>query len=83
MESSEHPLFRMWRDRLDAELEQEAARTARRAVRRAEWKEWYAAWHTYKEHRTTDVRPTARPRWWNVPGWLLYLMRLHSPGRPN
>jgi hypothetical protein len=83
MESGEHPLFRMWRDRLDAELAQEAAWTARRVHREAEWKEWYAAWHTYKERLTAEVSPRARPQWWNLPGWLLYLVRLHSPGRPN
>ena len=55
MESGEHPLFRMWRDRLDAELAQEAAWTARRAHREAEWKEWYAAWHAYKERLTAQV----------------------------
>jgi hypothetical protein len=23
------------------------------------------------------------PRWWNVAGWALYLLRLHAPGRPR
>jgi hypothetical protein len=73
----------MWRDRLDAELAQQTAHAARRAVREAERKEWYAAWHEYKKRYTMEYRGRARPRWWNVPGWFLYLLRLHSPGRPN
>jgi hypothetical protein len=73
----------MWRDRLDAELEQEAVLAARRAFREAEWKDWYVAWHAYKARGAVEVSPQARPLWWNPPGWLLYLVRLHSPGRPN
>jgi hypothetical protein len=83
MESGEHPMFRMWRDRLHAELAQEQSRAVRQAEREAERKEWYAAWHTYKEHRATDPRRMVRPRWWNFLAWLLYLMRLRSPGGPN
>jgi len=83
MEANEHPQLRMWRDRLDAELAQQAAHAARRAVREAEREEWYAAWHEYKKRYAMEYDGPVRPRWWNVPGWLLYLLRLHSPGRPN
>lgn len=83
MENGEHPQFRMWRDRLDAEMAEQAARTARRAFRETEREQWYAAWHQYKKHHAMGSNPVVRPRWWNVPGWLLYLMRLHAPGRPG
>jgi hypothetical protein len=82
LEPQEHPQFRMWQDRLDAEIAQEAARAARRVLREVERQEWYAAWHDYKENRTVVLR-AVRPRWWNAPGWLLYRLRLHAPGRPN
>jgi hypothetical protein len=79
----EHPIFRMWRDRLDEEVVQEEARAARRAVREAERAGWYEAWLAYKEHLTDRRDVVALPRWWNLLGWARYLLRLHSPGRPN
>ena len=79
----EHPLFRMWKERLDQELAREQERAARRAVREAERAGWHAAWRVYKT-RHTEVGPTETlPRWWNLRGWLRWLLRLHAPGRPN
>ncbi|HET6837604.1 MAG TPA: hypothetical protein VFH24_06140 [Gemmatimonadales bacterium] len=80
---TEHPFYLMWKERLDAELAQEAVRAQRRAERERERTEWYVAWRSYKG-RLTEVRaPQRRPPWWNLIGWLLWLIRLHSPGRPN
>jgi hypothetical protein len=78
----EHPLYRMWKVRLDQEVEREQALVARRAEREAERATWYAAWQSYKE-RSDQVVRVRRPAWWNLPGWLLWLMRLHAAGRPN
>jgi hypothetical protein len=78
----EHPLYRMWKVRLDQEVEREQARVARRAEREAARATWYAAWQSYKE-RSTEVVRVRRPAWWNLPGWFLWLMRLHAAGRPN
>jgi hypothetical protein len=80
---TEHPLYRMWMDRRDAEVAQEQARAARRAIREAEHAGWHEAWRTYKAHLTGAWQPEAMPRWWNILGWVRWLMRLHSPGRPN
>jgi hypothetical protein len=80
---TEHPLLRMWRDRLDAELAQEQARAARRAAREAEHAGWHEAWRSYKA-RLTETRETVPlPRWWDMPGWVRFLLRLHAPGRPD
>jgi hypothetical protein len=79
----EHPLLRMWRDLLDAEIAQGQAQAARRAVREAERGAWYAAWSSYKAHGMENLKTTVRPRWWNVLGWALYSLRLHAPGRSN
>jgi hypothetical protein len=79
----EHPLWRMWHDRLQQELEQQSARDARRADRVAVRVGWYVAWEQYKARVHTDERAERRPRWWNVPGWLLWLLRLHAPGGPH
>lgn len=80
---TDHPLYRMWRDRLDAEVARDNAQAARKAVREAERAEWYEAWRAYKA-RLTELRlPSPRPRWWNLWGWLRWLLRLHAPGRPN
>jgi hypothetical protein len=78
---AEHPLYRMWKDRLDAELVREAAWVQRKAERERELADWYEAWHIYKA-RLGEVRTRVPlPRWWNLLGWLRWLMRLHAPGR--
>lgn len=79
----EHPLCRMWRERLDEEVERQQARTARRAEREAEHASWSAAWEEYKALGATRVIPDPLPRWWNATGWLMWLLRLHAAGRPN
>ena len=79
----EHPLFRMWKDQLDADVERENARATRRAEREAERAGWYAAWQGYKARASVAVIQSPLPRWWNVPGWVLWLLRLHAAGRPN
>jgi hypothetical protein len=80
---NEHPLLRMWRDRLDAEVAQEQARAARLAAREAEHAGWHEAWRSYKA-RLTETRETVPlPRWWDMPGWVRFLLRLHAPGRPD
>ena len=78
----EHPLYRMWKTRLDEEVERGQALAARKAEREAERASWYAAWYTYKERSSQGSR-ALRPRWWNLPGWFMWLMRLHAAGRPN
>jgi hypothetical protein len=80
---NEHPLFRMWKERLDAELAREKQRTARRVAREAERAGWYEAWALYKRRHTEIRTPLVLPRWWNLLGWLRWLLRLHAPGRPN
>ena len=79
----EHPLFRMWKDRLEEEEARLQLRAARMAEREAERAGWYAAWHSYKAR--LNVAPVRRslPRWWNLPGWVMWLLRLHAAGRPN
>src|SRR5688500_3157063 len=42
--SGTHPLYQMWKDRLDTELVGEQARAARRAVRARELAAWHEAW---------------------------------------
>jgi hypothetical protein len=72
----EHPLYRMWRDRLDAEVSASEARAARRAAREAERAEWYEAWHTYKA-RLGEIRERIpNPRWYDLAGWVRLLIRL-------
>ena len=78
----EHPLYRMWKTRLDEEIEPGQALAARRAERDAERASWYAAWYSYKE-RSGKVVGLRKPRWWNLPGWFMWLMRLHAAGRPD
>jgi hypothetical protein len=78
----EHPLYRMWKARLDLDVERELARAARLAEREAERADWYAAWHSYKERSGKKGR-SRKPAWWNLPGWFVWLMRLHAAGRPN
>ena len=79
----EHPLYRMWKERLDSELAREALRAARRAQREQDHAAWYEAWHSYKARLTELRQPERLPPWWNLIGWLRWLLRLHSPGRLN
>jgi hypothetical protein len=72
----------MWKAKLDLELERQQALAARSADREAERAAWYAAWRSYKERSGQAGRPR-KPRWWNLPGWFMWLMRLHAAGRPN
>ena len=78
----EHPLYQMWKARLDEEVERERFRAVRLAEREAERASWYAAWNSYKE-RSSQAGHSRRPQWWNLPGWFVWLMRLHAAGRPN
>ena len=81
MPVTEHPLYLMWKERLDAELAREAALVQRKAEKERELADWYEAWHAYKA-RVGEVRaPVPLPRWWNLIGWFLWFMRLHAPGR--
>jgi hypothetical protein len=78
----EHPLYRMWKARLDQDIEREQMLAARRAEREAERAAWYAAWHSYKA-RSSAAGQRRRPKWWNLPGWFMWLMRLHAAGQPD
>jgi hypothetical protein len=78
----EHPLYRMWKARLDQDVEREQLLAARRIERETERAAWYAAWDSYKA-RSSAVGRRPRPKWWNLPGWFMWLMRLHAAGRPN
>jgi hypothetical protein len=79
----EHPFYLMWKERLDAELALKAVRDQRQAARERDRAEWYGAWRSYKA-RLIEVRaPQRLPQWWNLFGWALWLLRLHSPGRPH
>ena len=80
---SEHPLYRMWKERLDEEHAWEAARATRRAARESELAGWYEAWHSYKDRLTEASTPTRLPRWWNLIGWIRWLLRRHAPSRPS
>jgi|SRR5215211_2040848 len=82
-ELNEHPLLRMWKDRLEVEVRQEQMRAARRAEREAEHANWLEAWRTYKDRDTAAQVGALLPRWWNLRGWLRWLLRLHAPGRPD
>ena len=72
-----------WRQRLDAELAAERAWVARRVAREAEQAAWDEAWHSYKARLREGRNRTPWPRWWNLTGWVMWLLRLHAPGRPN
>ena len=78
---TEHPHYRMWRDQLDREESAERARAERRATQEQERAEWYLAWERYKSRRSAMGSRQPLPRWWNVPGWVRWLLRLHAPGR--
>lgn len=73
----------MWRDRLEAELAQERVFAARRLAREAENADWYAAWHTYKAHLTEPRPQRPIPSWWDLTGWVRWLLGLHAPGGTN
>jgi hypothetical protein len=79
----EHPLYRMWKDRLDTDLAREAERAARRAARDREMAAWYEAWREYKARARQVSDPPRKPSWWNLVGWVRWLLSLHAPGRPN
>ena len=81
--TDEHPLCRMWRERLNEEVGRQQARAARRAEREAEHASWSAAWEEYKALGAIRVIPKPLPRWWNATGWLMWLLRLHAAGRPT
>jgi len=76
----EHPQYRMWKDRLDADRQAEAIRLARRAARELSRAEWQAAWASYKARVAAATVALPLPRWWNVFGWVRWLLRLHAPG---
>jgi len=76
----EHPLLRMWRDRLDAEIAEQQAWAARQAAREARRAGWDEAWRSYKARLLERRNPAALPRWWNLTGWLRWLLQLHAPG---
>jgi hypothetical protein len=76
---SEHSLYRMWKDRLEAEIAREAERGARRAIRESERAAWDDAWRTYKSRLTEAYEAQPKPRWWDLLGWARWLLRLHSP----
>jgi len=78
---TDHPLYRMWKERLELELAREAARAARIAARDEERVAWYQAWESYKSRLTETRSSLPLPRWWNLIGWLRWLLRLHAPGR--
>jgi hypothetical protein len=79
---TEHPLYRMWKERLDVEVAREAAWVERKAERERARADWYEAWRAYKA-RLDEIRaPERLPRWWNLLGWLRWFMvHLHPPGR--
>lgn len=79
----DHPQYRMWKDRLDNEQALENARSARRAVREQARAEWQATWLSYKARRTLATLALPLPRWWNLVGWVRWLLRLHAAGRPG
>ena len=83
IQMNEHPLLRMWTDRLEVERAQEQARAARRAAREAEHANWEAAWRTYKSRVAQRLDRVTSTRWWDVLGWARWLLRLHAPGRPD
>ena len=61
---SEHPLYRMWLERLEAEIAREKARTLRGAARELDEAAWQEAWRAYKTRALQEYIPAPRPRWW-------------------
>ena len=82
-EQPEHPFYLMWKERLDAELAREALRAQHQAERERDRAEWHVAWRYYKARFNETRAPQPRPRWWNLIGWVLWLMRQYSPERPH
>lgn len=79
----QHPQYKMWHDRWESEQSVERARVDQRARRELERASWYEAWHSYKARRGYLGVHYPLPRWWNLIGWVRWLLRLHAPGRPN
>lgn len=77
------PLYLMWKDRLESEHALERARAERRAARELTRADWHVAWLSYKARRGDTGVPIPLPRWWNIVGWVRWLMKLHAPGRPG
>jgi hypothetical protein len=73
----------MWKERLDAELAQQAAWAAHLAERERKQAGWHEAWRSYRGRLNALRSPAPRPRWWNLIGWMLYLLRFNAPGMPN
>jgi hypothetical protein len=80
---TEHPLLRMWKDRLEAEMARDRELAAQRVTREMERAAWYVAWRAYKAHATEAREHVPNPRWWDLLGWVRWLVRLHAPGRPG
>jgi hypothetical protein len=76
----EDPQYRMWKNRLDSERAVERARADRKAARELERASWYQAWEAYKDRLSVVAVAVPRPRWWNLVGWVRWLLRLHAPG---
>jgi len=79
----QHPQYQMWKDRLEIEQAVERALLERRAARELARADWYAAWASYKDRHDQMLAHVPLPRWWNIPGWVRWLMKLHAPGRPG
>jgi hypothetical protein len=79
----EHPQYRMWKDRLDGERQADAVRRARSSARELSLAEWRAAWASYKGRAAAAAVARPVPRWWNLFGWMRWLLHLHTPGRPG
>jgi hypothetical protein len=73
----------MWKDRLDIERAAERAMAERREARRLAWAGWHEAWTSYKARGENPSAKLPLPRWWNIRGWIRWLMKLHAPGRPG
>jgi hypothetical protein len=82
-EVDQHPQYRMWKDRLETEQGVERARAELRAARELASADWHIAWASYKARRDHKGALIPLPRWWNILGWVRWLMKLHAPGRPG
>lgn len=74
---TEHPLYRMWKGRLEVERARETERAQRKAARERELASWYEAWRAYKAQSAKAYEAQPAPRWWDVLGWARWLLRLH------
>jgi len=81
--TDQHPQYRMWKDRLDGEQAAEQALAERRAARQLVRAGWHEAWVSYKARGQNSSGKIPLPRWWNIPGWIRRLTKLHAPGRPG